>query len=132
MTVIQGLGPAGSAAPGRRPVGGASAFRVPLEGPAATTAPAGAEPALSGLLGLQERDLETVRDREARRHGNRLLGALATIQRGVLAGAIDPAVLAELARLSGGVPTADHPGLAAAVAAISMRAQVEMARLEVG
>ena len=93
-------------------------------GPAAATAPA----ALDGLLALQEREGDWLRDRPARRHAEALLDELAALQRAVLAGEDDPATLARLASLSRAAPAAADPRLRAVLRAASLRAAVELAR----
>lgn len=137
MVKITGYGPI--ATPGRigRTSGTQGRFRVLAEG-AAGAAPeareAGAAENVSiaaSLIALQESMAAGERDREAHQRADQMLDELAALQRAMLGGAISPARLASLASL------ADHPGLAAdprlgeLVAAVSLRAKVELARLEV-
>jgi hypothetical protein len=96
---------------------------------------------MEGLLGLQEQapdapSVPAVRDREARRHGQAVLSLLAELQL-VLVGSgsapeASPASLALLAgrlsALTDAVPVASDPGLRAIIAAIALRARVELAR----
>ena len=97
MTAIEGVG--GAAAPRfgiRGAARRASEFAVPA-GPAAA-GPAGAAPeaeavSLTSVLTLQELGSETEADREARRHGQDLLTALAELQRALLSGAGDVAAM---------------------------------------
>ncbi len=67
------------------------------------------------------------RDARARRRGDALLRSLRDLQLGLLRGTIDPARLRALADLVPGEEAAD-PALAAALAAIRLRARVELAR----
>ena len=69
-----------------------------------------------------------VSDREARRHGQAVLDALAGLQLAQLSG--DPhASLAGLAKLAAEAPAASDPGLQAVLQAIAARAAVELARV---
>jgi hypothetical protein len=71
---------------------------------------------------------ETVQYREARRHGQDILAALADLQRLILSGASDGTTLQRLADLAGSVPLATDRRLNAIVSAIVIRARVELAR----
>ncbi len=155
MTLIHGMGveptAASAAARRNRAAGG---FRVPSD-PRAAGAPAGPDASpvpdastptdsapvfaafMEGLLGLQEATAEApsvagARDREARRHGQALLSALAEMQLSLVAQGDAPAALASLSvRMSGlaaAVPLAADPRLRAIVAAIALRARLELAR----
>lgn len=146
MMPIQGMGvepPAASPAARRNRAAGG--FRVPSD-PRAADAPDAPTPAdatpvfaafMEGLLGLQEEAAEApsmagARDREARRHGQALLSALAEMQLTLVGQGDAPATLASLsARLSGlsaAIPLAADPRLRAIVAAIALRARLELAR----
>ena len=98
----------------------------------ATEEPAAAAPAaevmLGGMLVLQEAESGAVRDREARRRAHDLLGALVRLQRALLAGQEDIPALHRLANLADDVPQAADEDLRAAVAAVVLRARVELAR----
>ena len=97
---------------------------------------------MEGLLGLQERGAmdaalaPAVRDREARRHGQALLSALAELQLALIGVGGDPATAQDglkslserLSVLAGTVPAAADPGLQAIVRAIGLRARIELAR----
>jgi hypothetical protein len=109
--------------------GGPRGFAVPADR-AATPAAAPAAPAvvLGGLLALQEAEEEPPRDRAARRRGRDLLAALAALQRDLLGAGPTPEALERLAALAAGVPVAGDVALREAVAAIAVRAQVELAR----
>ena len=101
-------------------------------GPAAA-GPAGAAPeaeavSLTSVLTLQELGSETEADREARRHGQDLLTALAELQRALLSGAGDVAAMQHLADLASAVPRAADRRLAAMLSAIVVRVRVELAR----
>jgi len=81
------------------------------------------------MLALQEAGAEPARDRAARRHGQAMLQLLAALQRAMLQGeGGDEAELARLASLSAEVPVASDPALRQVVAAIALRASVELAR----
>lgn len=90
-----------------------------------------AEPAgaamLGGLLNLQEREVAGEQDRRARKRGHDLLAALAGLQRS-LTGTGNDEALQRLAKLAAAMPAATDPALAAALAAISLRVRVELAR----
>ncbi len=79
------------------------------------------------LLALQEEDTDAVADREARRHGQAMLSALAALQRGLLGGA-DNGALEQAAALARSAPAAVDPRLAAVQRAILVRVAVEAAR----
>jgi Class II flagellar assembly regulator len=111
-------------------------------GPSFTDALAGADtpaPATSatplagaaGLFALQEVGDPLQRRREVGRRGNRLLDRLEEIRRGLLAGTISRAALAELRReLKQARAQALDPGLDEVLAEIELRAAVELAKLE--
>lgn len=84
--------------------------------------------ALSGLLALQEADAGASHDREARRRGRDILAALAELQRALLGGGDSPDALTRLAELVSDLPRASDPRLGAVLAAIGLRARVELAR----
>ena len=111
--------------------GNGAAFGVPATaGGTAPAASAVAPAALDGLLLLQEGEAGWGQDRPARRHADALLDELAALQRSVLDGAADPAVLARLASLSRAVPHATDPRLRDVLRAAATRAAVELARGE--
>jgi len=83
---------------------------------------------LASVLTLQEVGEETVQDREARRHGQDMLAALAELQRALLGGDGGEAALRRLADLADAVPVASDPRLAALLSAVVLRARVELAR----
>ncbi|MBR0643463.1 flagellar assembly protein FliX [Plastoroseomonas hellenica] len=132
MSGIRGITPgSGPVAPARAGRGG-TAFRLGVaeEAPAARAGAAAAAQAVDfGLLSLQEGSTAEERDARARKRGLALLEELQEVQVALLGGRLDPARLARLASLSGGEQAAD-PALAEAVAAIALRARVELARLE--
>jgi len=84
--------------------------------------------ALASMLTLQELGGETGEDRQARKHGHLLLGALAELQRELLGGFDDTSALERLATLLAAVPRASDRRLGAMVSAIVVRARVELAR----
>ena len=134
MTTISGTGGAGPVryVPNQQPAEGAR-FALPLgpsSQPAGAAATGGvAAVALDAMLAMQEAESAAVRDRQARRHGQALLAALARLQHDLLrAGADAAGSLHELAELAGRVPEAADPGLQAVLLAIATRARVELAR----
>ena len=130
MTGIEGVGwPTRPRAVSR--AASRSGFTMPPEPTATGQARAVAgTPAMSpaSMLSLQEVGGETVEDREARRHGNDMLAALGELQRDLLDGGGDAGALQRLADLSGSVPRATDPRLAALISAIVVRVRVELAR----
>lgn len=84
--------------------------------------------ALGSVLALQEQAADVIRDRQARQHGHALLQALASLQHALLAGGCCAGTLRHLAALADTCPAPPHPGLAAVLQGLSLRAQVELAR----
>ncbi|MEO3474493.1 flagellar assembly protein FliX [Roseomonas sp. CAU 1739] len=105
--------------------GGFNLGGVPAGVAAAARGVAPAQPI--GLLALQEAGPVAERDARARHRGQALLRSLTDLQLALLGGAMDPARLRDLAALVPGEEAAD-PALAAAMAAIRLRARVELAR----
>jgi hypothetical protein len=133
MSWIDGVGRPGLPRPARRTAGaGQGAFSVPSGSAAASARTAGvaasSAAALDGMLALQERGDGTVQDREARRRGQDLLGALSRMQRSILAGGSDPELLRDMVALTADLPRAADPGLRRVLEAIALRARVELAR----
>jgi hypothetical protein len=130
MTAIDGIGQAAPAArSGDRRAAPAGAFRLPdARATAAGPLAGAAEVSLATLLTLQEIEDEPARNRAARRRGEDLLAALAALQRALLGAGVSADRLAALADLVGAVPEAADPALRAAVAAIVLRARIELAR----
>jgi hypothetical protein len=136
MVKITGYGPIAMPARPGRAAGAQGRFRLPGEATAGasseTRETAGAEAVTiaASLIALQETIAAGDRDREAQGRADAMLDELAALQRAMLGGGISPARLAALAAL------ADQPGLAAdrrlaeVVGAVSLRAKVELARLE--
>lgn len=83
---------------------------------------------LDGMLALQEAGAEAVRDRQARRHGQALLGTLARLQHDLLQEGGDDSALHQVAALLEAMPPAANPALASALAGVALRARVELAR----
>ena len=111
-----------------------SGFFVPPEPAGLAQAGAAGAPAatsLSSMLTLQEAGGETVEDREARRHGNDMLAALAELQRALLGGDGDGVARQRLGDLADAVRHATDPRLAAMISAIVLRVRVELARRRV-
>jgi hypothetical protein len=125
---IGGIGAARRGPPG--PARASSGFTVPGETTLFSHAATEATPAaaLASMLSLQELGGDAAEDREARRHGQDLLAALAELQRALLIGTGDAAALQHLAALADSVPRATDRRLAAIVSAIVVRVQVELAR----
>lgn len=106
-------------------------FSVPEPVPGGTAAVPVGEAApvmLGGMIALQELGDECLEDRSARRRGHELLAALSALQRALLAETGNPEPLARLAALADEVPAAADPRLREAVAAIVLRARVELAK----
>ena len=99
----------------------------PAEGAAAPAPPSSATP-LDAVLALQEQEAEARRNRQARRHGQALIEALAALQHGLLDGSDSPALLDRLVVLAQTCPDAADPALNAILGAVALRAQVELAR----
>lgn len=129
MVVIRGVGGGAPVRPGRGGRGGMGGFALGGAGEAhgAGAASAAAAPAAIGLLALQEGAPAAERDARAARRGQALLRELAGLQADVLAGRLDRARLGAIAALAEGETPAD-PALAATLAAIALRARVELAR----
>ncbi len=86
--------------------------------------------ALGGMIALQEHEGDGVRDREAKRRGADLLAALRTLQRQLLGAGATKGHLGDLAALADSVPDAADAALRALVAAIVLRARIEIARYD--
>ncbi len=110
---------------------GAAGFQVPEEAHGAAGAAPVAMMSLESMLSLQEVDPPAERDRRAKRQGQALLDALARLQASLLGGSEGTHGLEDLANLARDVPVAADPGLRGAVAAIVLRAHVEIARRQV-
>ncbi len=129
---IAGRSPLIATAGAGRVRGGGGVFSVP--GQTGGVAEAGLSSGLdaigaTGILALQEGAPETVGDRPARRRGQEMLDELAILQRDLLTPAgPSPGTLRRLAGLADDLPLATSPGLRDAVAAIRLRAVVELAR----
>jgi hypothetical protein len=102
----------------------------PVETPAA--APVRAPAPVEALFAVQAVEDATERSRRARRRANDLLDRLQLLHRGLIDGRLSPADVLDLIRL---VETerdqVDDPALAALLDEIDLRAQVELAKLEV-
>lgn len=135
MSTIDRLGGAGraaSVASGRRAQSGAAGFALPAT--AATTGGAGtigeatSVALLGAMLALQEVEANRARDRVACRHGEAILTALRVLQVGLLGGAVQGQELGRLASLAAELPEAADPVLGRLVRAVSLRAEIELAR----
>lgn len=130
MPVIPSTARALPPSPSRlRPARSAGGFALPDDGPPqAHAAIAIAEVSLATLLALQG-DNEPVEDRDARRHGQDLLAELTVLHRILLGNIHNPNSLERLAAMTAQPRTAAlDPRLEDAVAAIRLRARVELAR----
>jgi hypothetical protein len=132
MNRVSGITPGGIA---KRPKPAASrlasGFNVESEeaAPAIQENQAAQSVALSGMLALQETETETVQDKNARRHGIDLLDTLSRLQKALLSPQEDTETdIERLAELANAMPQAAHPGLAAALADIRLRAKIELLR----
>ncbi len=129
---IKGVGsPAGAAPAAGRP-SGASTFSVPAGAASVKAQAAVSATGLDTLIGLQEWEGAPARDRRARKHGRAMLDALARLQLGLLANEADGPALAGLAALLDQCPDAADQGLRDALAAVSLRARIELARRGAG
>ncbi len=135
MATIEGLGGAGPvrATPRGRPTADGAGFQVPAgsaeqAGGSETTGGASAV-VLDAMLALQEMDPALEQDRHARRHGQSVLAALTALQAALVAGGdASESALHRLEGLLAGMPQAADPALAGVLAAVSLRARVELAR----
>jgi hypothetical protein len=131
MTAINGVGQAAPLGSAGRPAARRGGFSVDgaEAGSAAAATGAPADISLAGLLALQSDEADELRDRPARQRGQALLNALAALQRAMLAEAGGGREQLEaLAGLADSVPDAADPRLRAAMDAIMLRVQVELAR----
>jgi len=131
MTGIEGIGRPAAPRTATRIKTAKPGFFVPpepagAEQAAAAGAPLAASP--GSMLTLQELGGETPADRQARRHGQDMLAALAELQRALLGGSGDTRALQRLTDLAAAVPLAADRRLAAMVSAIVVRVRVELAR----
>jgi hypothetical protein len=117
----------------RRPSGGET-FQVPAEGEtraAAATPTLRAVGGIDALLVLQSVEDPAERRRRSVRRGSLVLDALDAVKIGLLAGDLDPAALRRLkASASGLSEGSGEPGLDDVLAAIALRAEVELAKFE--
>ncbi len=131
MSGVSGVGRATAGGAGRaRTAQAAGGFSLGTGAASGAGEAAAAVPvSLGSMLALQEAGAEPVRDRAARRHGHAMLQLLAALQRAMLGGGSgDEAELGRLAALSAEIPPTSDPGLRQAVAAIALRAAIELAR----
>jgi hypothetical protein len=115
-----------------RPVDG---FSVPgnVAHPATTpqtSAPVKSPPVGTGsmLLAVQERNGQETADREARKHGQRLIEELAALQRALLSGS-ETDLHGRLSTLADIDLTGTDPALARVLVSIRLRARLEVVRL---
>ena len=118
------------------PTLGATTRRRRVEGPGFEVADAPEPPvaapaapaSLAGLLAMQETASTEAADHAARRHGEAIMRDLQSLQLALLRGGAGAA--RPLASLARDAPSAADPRLAAVLAAIQLRAEVEAARLQ--
>jgi hypothetical protein len=141
MSVIDGIGapaPSRPSAAARKTAPGA-AFALPAaeaKEAAPAAAPAASPVGLAGLQGLdgllamlEDTPAPAERDRRARAHGSALLAALAALQHDLLGDAPQgSSALDRLDVLLAHIPEAADPALAAAIAAVALRARIERLR----
>ena len=126
------VGPvSGAYVPTQAQPAGQTGFAVPVcappSGPDVRGVAQSAPVEASLMLALQEQVGVEAGDREARRHGQRLLAALADLQHAMLCGS-EADTLAELSRLADEEGQAVDPMLAAAIRSIRLRARLELVR----
>ena len=135
MSIISGLGPPSPAnRTSARPDQPSPGFAVSVPARASATEAPPEAPAvmLAGLLALQAEDCDESRDRAARRRGQDLLAALATLQRALLSeGGVPVDQLRELERMVADMPPASDPRLRAIMDAITLRVRIELARYRI-
>lgn len=127
MTTIGGIGLAQTNRTGSSARRGAGGFSLP-DGTRAENASASeavSSVAINGPGGQQERSPD--RDERARRRARDLLEGLDGLQRALLLGRDDPALLDRVARLCEGEP-AEDPGLEDILQEIVLRARIELVR----
>lgn len=107
-----------------------SGFALPGEGPREAAALEAMAPP-PGVLGLQEAWSAPERDAAAARRGAAVLRELEALQLNLLEGRLDSGRLSRLALLAEGELGAD-PALQEIIAAISLRARIELARVHAG
>ncbi len=122
-----------AAAPGVRRAAGEAAFQVAPDAearPAAAPATLRAVGGIDALLALQAFDDPAERRRRAVRHGRVTLDALDEIKVALLSGTLTPAALRRLKAAAAGLAeTSGDGGLDGVLAAIALRAEVELAKL---
>ncbi len=135
MATIEGLGSARPVrtAPRGRTVQDGQVFQVPAGSAGQAGGSAAADGAstvvLDTMLALQEMDPAFEQDRHARRHGQSVLVALSALQAALVAGGdAGTSAVNRLVGLVAAMPQAADPVLASVLAAVSLRARVELAR----
>ncbi|MGE0751038.1 MAG: flagellar assembly protein FliX [Variibacter sp.] len=127
------VGRVATASAARRPSGGET-FQVAAEAearPAAATPTLRAVGGIDALLVLQSIEDPAERRRRSVRRGSVVLDALDALKVSLLAGDLDPAALRRLkASASGLSEGSGEPGLDEVLAAIELRAEVELAKFE--
>jgi hypothetical protein len=85
---------------------------------------------LTHVLAAQEDEAGAADDRAARRHGQEMLDELAGLQRDLLGDGLGLDRLRRLVALTDTTPRAANPRLREVVAAVALRARVEIARFD--
>ncbi len=107
----------------------ATDISAPVAAKPGTISPTGktAPVSTSLMLALQETMTSEAGDREARQHGQKLLAALAELQRALLSDGGGEA-LGKLLLLTTAMPETGNPELARTINSIRLRARIELAR----
>ena len=135
MVKITGYGPIATPSRVGRAGVAQGRFRLPSDASAAAAETRDSRAAegvtiAPSLLALQETMLAAERDREARARADRMLEELGHLQQAMLSGRLSADRLGQLAALAEQPGLAADPRLAEIVGAVSLRAKVELARLE--
>jgi hypothetical protein len=129
---VEGPNRIGQGTQGARRTSSGSGFSLPeTESQAPAAKPTGpmAAPGLDALLALQSVDMPLERRKKAAARGRQMLDLLDSVKLGVLDGTLSHTTLENLkSALAGREPT-DDPGLEAIMDEISLRAEVELAKL---
>ncbi len=129
MTRVSGVGAATVNRTASSPAGKAAPPDFAIARPSAASVGSIGGVTLTGLIALQEDACPQHRDRTARRGGERVLGALGTVQAATLAGDGNAALAALNDAVAAMTDPAD-PALRTIIGAIRLRARVELARAD--
>jgi len=130
---VDGIGGASAITGGRAPkaASGPGGFSVAAESPLADAVVQvrSAQPlGLIGMLALQEAETETTANKNGRRHGFAVLDALEELQHGLLSSADEGQEIARLLSLAREPASVVDPRLGEVLAAIRLRAKIELLR----